>query len=248
MRLVAQNVRGFPPMTQAHVRADIAATAQDAGPAGVILWQEFYRPRYRQALRSLGEGWAHYIPDVGKQCPISWRADRYQLLDAGVEFLHAGHRLITPRQFVTWVILRDRATGVEAVFTNRHYLPGAYARGFKPWRKWRVRTWEAANARDAALILRFVTQGYPVAGGGDYNVLARVRTPYGPRVGGEGNLFTRWVHYHPPAGSGVMWLWSVNSDAHVWRHEEDYTDALTPRYSDHAGRRARLRLTPRGVR
>lgn len=245
MRLVAQNVRGFPLMKQAHVLADIAATAQDAGPAGVILWQEFYRPRYRRALRALGEGWETFVPEVGKNNPISWRTDRYQFLDGGVEFLHPGHRLISPRQFVTWVILRDRVTGWEAVFTNRHYLPGAFARGFKPWRKWRVRTWLEANARDVALIERFMARGLPVAGGGDYNVLARVRTPYGPRIGEAGDLFSRWVHYHPPVGSGVLWLWSINSPEFVWSHSEDYTDALAPRYSDHAGRRARLHLRPR---
>ena len=170
MRLITANVRYT--MRPRRAARAIRQVADEAGPHGVVLWQECHRVGHRKALRELPGDWRTYMPVVnGKPtgAPISWRTDTWKMHATGWAKLHDAVPLVCgPRQLV-WVLLEHRRTGQLVTFHNRHYVPGAWSDSWKVNAKGRRAAWEAGWVRDQAYMQKLAAGAVTQAGGGDYN-------------------------------------------------------------------------------
>lgn len=237
MKLLSQNVQKLPPMLPGRVWADIQTTTRQAGARGVVLWQECDTPRHRRALRRLDRSqWATYYPgEFG--VAISWRSDFWEFIRCGWTPLHPAVKGVCGPRIISWVILRHPETGLQHVFSDRHYVPGAWAKGWVWRREARQDAWDLGARNDAAFAIDM--DHLPHAGGGDYNsVQWRPTMPDG----------TRW-HQETP---GVDWLFTTPTGQDFQEHlggREWYVlqaRTLRGRYSDHHGRM--IQATTRAAR
>lgn len=223
MKLLSQNVQKLPPMLPGRVWQDIQTTTRQAGARGVVLWQEADTTRHRRALLRLDRAdWATYFPRAGGKAvgvPISWRSDFWRFVSAGLTNLHPAVWGVCGPRYIAWVELAHPETGEVHVFSNRHYVPGAWAKGTVFRRRARQEAWWIGARRDAEFCIDFDAALH--AGGGDYNSAHRL--PVLPDSG-------RWHHETP----GVDWLFTVNGGGRRW--EVLQTRTLRGRYSDHHGR------------
>lgn len=231
VRLLTANVR-YTLRPRRAARA-IRAVAADAGPRGVVLWQECHRLGHRKALRELPGDWRTYMPLVDRKpvgAPISWRQDTWKLHASGWAPLHDAVPLVCgPRQLV-WVLLEHRDTGELVTFHNRHYVPGAFASSWKVNAAARRRAWETGWARDMAYMRKLAAGGVTQAGGGDYN---RTRPPWPITMAKE---LVEWD------GHGLDWLVTVNGRRRwTWNSSRPLPK---PDGMDHNPFRALLELNP----
>jgi hypothetical protein len=229
MRLLSQNLQAVPLRTPRAVRLDVARTVNDAEHNAVIFWQESYPGYYQRAIRAVcGDRYAHYMPK-GCEAAISWTVAHWERIGSGMVPLHKGRATVCKPRRIFYVILRNRQSGRTAVFTNRHYVAHAWCRHVRPFKAWRKRQWLAGHAADVALIRHFATEGYPVAGGGDYN---RGTRPYSGAELSRDYRPLDYAHDTP----GVDWLWTLDGRDACFHPLTART--LTPRGSDHDGRMA----------
>lgn len=110
----------------------------------VIGWQEVDTPAGVRRLKAL-PGYSHFIPDSPdaglRAIPISWLADRFTLIDAGVRKAHDGRKGVTLARGVSWVVLLDGATGMTSGHLNSHFVR---LHGVVPAPAWRRESWAAA--------------------------------------------------------------------------------------------------------
>jgi endonuclease/exonuclease/phosphatase (EEP) superfamily protein YafD len=100
--------------------------------------------------------------------PISWKKDVWAKEDAGFERTHHGLAKVSPNRHITWVKLKNRASGQEIVRVNTHLVSGAWGE-HKPTTAWRREMWKVHMQKLDALVSRFESQGLQVIVGGDFN-------------------------------------------------------------------------------
>lgn len=228
MRVASQNVKSFPPMPQPHVEHDIWLVASEAG---LILWQEVYLDRYLAVVRDLAPHFQTYFPEYGG-VPISWNAQRFDLVDSGIVTLNKAQAKVSLRRAITWVILRNRKTGFEFLVHNFHYVAGAWNEKAKYMKAFRKQEWTTGNGLHRDLVKDWVKRGLPVVGGGDANRLFSKFALLSKRVGGQR------IHY---AAGGIDYLFFIDSKTHGWNVSD--VRSGKDRFSDHDGRLATAVLT-----
>lgn len=162
------NVKSNPVMPQSSVVHDVKQAAKQAGLIG---WQEIGPSRYFDAIENLGPKWAHYMPRDGKKripIPISWDKEQWQRKDAGFLRTHNGLAKVSPHRHISWVKLRNKATGQDVVRINTHLVSGAWSSP-KPTTEWRRKMWNIHMDKLENLVAKFQKQGLNVIVGGDFN-------------------------------------------------------------------------------
>lgn len=234
MRVMTQNIRSFPPMRQKRVRADVRKCMRQAA---VIGWQEIdpRRERYRKAiLIEGGDLWDHYFGGEDNNAPISWRKDKFALVDNGELMLHPGHFGVCRKRMLTWVVLeklnkKGERTGKKFLVTNAHYVPGAWAPGRRPFKAWRQQAWNRGSATHQNLIARF-RRSMPTVNLGDFN---RRGYPVLGKRKRAGGLFK----YLVPKDS-IDYVVTTDTKRARWKVRGRRT--LGGRFTDHKGRRVRI--------
>lgn len=164
--------------------------------------------------------------------PILWNSRRFALVDSGNEQVtedwYVGPAGAGPstfqEKFITWVQLRDRATGRSFFVLNTHFIPSVQGAGGYPNTKLPARLEHFQQHMSAlqALVTTFRETGLPVLVTGDFNVnfrrdkvirpemfpyasldavgaratFAAVGEPgYGSHVGGDGKRLIDYVAY-----------------------------------------------------
>jgi hypothetical protein len=108
--------------------------------AGVIGWQEVDSPAARDKLRRSLPGYQHFFPKAGpaKSVPISWRADRFELVKSGNVRTHGGEAGVTPARYINWVILRQPGQNKRFIVLNTHFISGAWTKHPERRPRWRT--------------------------------------------------------------------------------------------------------------
>lgn len=162
--VVSMNVKSNPVMSQDKVRHDV----QRAAKTGEIIgWQEIAPQRYKDAIRNL-KGFNHFMPK-GLETPISWKADKFKLLDSGVERMHGGLAKVSPHRQVAWVKLQDKETGKTIIHMNTHLVSGAFNSKVQRSDPWRKAMWARHIEKMGNLVEKFEKKGFPVTITGDFN-------------------------------------------------------------------------------
>jgi endonuclease/exonuclease/phosphatase family metal-dependent hydrolase len=99
--------------------------------------------------------------------PISWKNEVWKKENSGFIRTHRGEAGISPNRYITWVKLKNRATGKEVVRINTHLISGAFSG--KPHGEWRREMWHQHMDRLHDLVARFEKKGVAVVVGGDFN-------------------------------------------------------------------------------
>jgi hypothetical protein len=230
MRLITQNVQCIPEMRQEDVEHDCELCFKQAD---IIGWQEINLPRYREAVYDEGAGYRHHWGPPGCAEPISWHHKKFEKLHKGHIVLHEQSQY-TETRYVTWVILRNRATGSRFAVTNAHYIPGWHG-GMDDTAE-RQRIWTEGNRRHRNLLERFNNRGLPICGTGDFN------RHHHPVV--DTNYGRYKVRYLAPEHS-IDQLYAIGSPWNTWSVKRDTLNLATGRNSDHQGRKAVIELRER---
>lgn len=228
-KLVTSNIKNLPDLARDQVRHDMGLVRK---LGGVICWQEIAEPDDVADLRSTVPGYTHMHTDT--ECPISVWTKGWKVLDYGKVTLHGGKEHVSPHRVATWVRLqRNGSSAPSFVVVNTHFVSGAYSNPGQPEEQWRRAMWAVAHDKMSALVQGFLSQGYTVIGGGDFN-----------RTGA-----------FPGFAPGHRWLINGGYD-HLWTCEASNggtveavatgtlgTDQL---FTDHAARWAHIYVQARG--
>ena len=165
MLLTTANIMNRPLMPQAKVLEDIGTAKRYST---VIGWQEINPARYKQAIRTAGDGhWAHAQLDT--PIPISVNADYYEIVSSEKYRTHKGRALASPSRWITWAIVRRRTDGLLFVVVNTHFVSGAWNAKKKLFKGWRKKMWRLHFAALHTLVAELRTHGYTVLVVGDFN-------------------------------------------------------------------------------
>lgn len=169
IRTATINIKSNPLMSIDKVRHDVHVAAHQAGLIG---WQEITTKggNYFQEIRKLGPNWSHYMPHDGGLAipnPISWNEKIWKKSDAGFIRTHHGLAGVSPNRYITWVKLKNKATGKEVVRINTHLVSGAFSG--KSHHQWRLDHWKSHMHQLDQLVKKFEKQGLDVIVGGDFN-------------------------------------------------------------------------------
>ncbi len=162
------NIKSRPAMPQKAVLHDVKKAAANADLIG---WNEISLPRYREAIKSLGPEWGHYMPKDGKykiSNPISYRKDEWKMEKGGFLKTHEGKAGIVPDRYITWAKLNHRGSGEKIVRINTHTVPGAFNKK-SSHNAWRRSAWNTHMSKLSNMVKKFEKQGYKVVIGGDFN-------------------------------------------------------------------------------
>lgn len=145
--------------------------------AGVIGWQEVDSPAARDKLRRSLAGYRHFFPKAGpaKSVPISWRADRFELIASGSLRTHGGEAKVTPSRYINWVILRQPGRNKRFTVLNTHFISGAWTKHPERRPRWRK------HARKLRQLVRDLGDRHPRApifAVGDFNRGRPVELPH----------------------------------------------------------------------
>jgi len=244
MRLITQNVKSLPLMSQGRVVHDVELCAQEAG---IILWQEIRPERYRKAVRDLAPVFDVYFPEsktksgatvLGGQ-PISWRTRYWERVDCGSILMNSAVPKVCDNRYLSWVLLKRENADIESLVLvhDAHYVARAWAPdgSAKPRhdpaeakeQPMRQEMWNSANAIHHAALSGWVKEGYPIAGGGDYNRHGVL--PFGDTLVG-----TQHKVYYPVQPLGLDWLNLIDGRTARW-NIKDFS-VQKQRFSDHQGR------------
>jgi hypothetical protein len=164
MRHLSLNVRANPPMPQANVVDDVRRAATLGACIG---WQEIKFERYRQAIRDLSPAWDHVFGPG--ELTLSFRVSEFELIEPGFLRTTASRAHITPNRYVSWAIMRDKASGHRVVRFNTHALSGAWTPDPVSQKAWRRRAWHHHMRVLADAVRLLADSGHPVIVGGDIN-------------------------------------------------------------------------------
>ncbi len=162
------NIKSRPAMAQNKVLSDVRKASRNADLIG---WNEISLDRYRDAIKSLGPEWGHFMPKDGKykiSNPISYRKDEWKMLGGGYEKAHDGAYGICPDRYITWAKLKHKGSGEKIVRINTHTVAGAFSKG-SSHNAWRRSSWNTHMKKLSAMVSRFEKQGFKVVIGGDFN-------------------------------------------------------------------------------
>jgi len=162
------NVKSNPEMSQKKVNHDVRKASHTADLIG---WNEISPKRYFAAIKALGPKWGHYMPHDGHlriPNPISWKKSVWKEESSGFVKTHGGKAKVSPNRYITWVKLKNRATGKEVVRMNTHLVSGAWSHhdGTTAWRR---KMWNTHMRKLDHLVKHFEKQGLDVVVGGDFN-------------------------------------------------------------------------------
>jgi hypothetical protein len=147
--------------------------------ADVIGWQEVNDDAAREKLARSLPGYHHHIPDEewAGALPISWLADRHELVSVGQRKAHDGRAKVSPARGVVWAVLKDLATGVTTAHVNTHFVSRAWSKGVVVARPWRQEQWAQHLVVLNEVVQDFRGRGLPVVVGGDFNRHEPVKMP-----------------------------------------------------------------------
>ncbi|GAB3700685.1 hypothetical protein [Mariniluteicoccus flavus] len=83
--------------------------------------------------------------------------------------MHGGKAPISPNRYISWVVLKDRASGRRTVFMNTHMVSGAWNATHDDTDPWRQARWNEHRTKQMARVEAFVKAGHSVVYGGDFN-------------------------------------------------------------------------------
>ena len=167
-KTVTLNVKSNPEMSQKKVVHDVQKASHQGS---LIAWQEIGPKRYFQAIKKLGPDWGHYMPHDGGlhiPDPISWKKSVWKLEGKGFIRTHHGLHDVSPNRYITWVKLKNRATGQDIVRINTHLVSGAFSHHDKTT-GWRREHWHEHIQKLEHLVAHFQKQGLQVIVSGDFN-------------------------------------------------------------------------------
>lgn len=162
-------------------RADIAKVGNNAD---VIGWQEITTANQQQAILKLKEkGFRTYFPGgrrpdgtltlaPANSNPISWKRWKWELIDKGTVLTSREIKNVCRDRYASWVILKNKRTGVKISRWNLHFVPGAWNPGtrFQRSQQTELQTaWLAQQAKVTKLIGELQLRSASVIGGGDIN-------------------------------------------------------------------------------
>lgn len=173
------------PMKAKLQREDIATVT---AMADVVGWQEIANPAQQDAIRDQ-QGWATYWPDgfrdgspsrrSANQSPISYRTDKWQRIAKGTRQTSNPVKDVAGDRWISWVVLRDRQTGIKVARWNLHFVPGAWtSKGSAAQKRNRdtlKKEWRNQRRVTLEVIGDLATRAHAVIGGGDVN---RIRFPF----------------------------------------------------------------------
>lgn len=256
IRIVTQNIKALPLMSQSKVVEDVMLTARQADIVG---WQEIKPERYDDAIQALEESgkWETYwgqgrakpgLIEKGDDreeedyaSPISWRAKRFRFVDGGKWLLHKATAGICADRWVTWVVLEETKTGARLYVDNAHYVSGAWSDNPKPHKEKRKEMWRDGYFRHVRFLAEKM-KDHPSAAMfslGDYNA-NRKR---------DAHLWVKEIRdRNVRSGVGpksIDHIWFLNG--RKWRvdPDDDGGELLGGRNSDHQGRRLQFTLKER---
>lgn len=165
-RVATLNIQSVPLMSLDKVRADVRKASH---LADVILWQEIQPEGYKTVVASLAQH-GFQTEHLDTECPISYRTDSWEKVDAGKIKTHGGLPKVSPYRVVTWVRLRHRSTSAVITFVNTHMVSGGWSHRSVFQRAWRRHMWKRHFRKQSKLITHLVQDhGDTVVGGGDHN-------------------------------------------------------------------------------
>jgi len=224
LKVATQNIRCKPPMPEPHVKHDVQATAKEATLIG---WQEIGTETYKEQIGNLAPTFQSYIPSSQ---PVSWVLRNWEVVDKGRYMLHRAKPGVHASRWIVWVLFRHKKSKRLMIFHNTHYI--AHAKAGRPGSaKYRSEVWEAGNQRHRNLIDLWVRKGYAVIGTGDFN--KRLTPVVGVEVRGK-----RVRYLTPP--NVIDKIFCI--DGRGSHFDATSSIVLTPRYSDHVGRMAIIKL------
>ena len=140
--------------------------------ADIVKWNELGNLQV-QALVRKQSGWAHYFPGPSaNSVAISWRSDRFEMVDCGSVKMHGGVLKITPTRWVNWVLLRDLSTGKLFYVMNTHVVHHIEQGGKQRWTT--VIVGQIARAKTHLTkmygLIAELGAKHPLIGGGDLNI------------------------------------------------------------------------------
>jgi hypothetical protein len=234
LRVASANIKCFAPMSQEKVVHDINATGR---VAGVIGWQEIQLDRYRTAIEALPNRFRHEFSHGNSGQVVSWNSEVWERVDGGKRLLCKGSAKICNDRWIVWVLLKHKKSGRQFIFHTTHYPAKAWANYKVPRQSIRQAMWNKGNKVQKEMIDEWVRKGYCIVGTGDYN---RRNFP----VAGN-SVRGRKVRYLTPKTS-IDFIFVINGkDTVLIGDKHSYN--LEPRYSDHKGRAAKLKLVKRKI-
>lgn len=134
--------------------------------AGIIGWQELDGADDIARMKRSLPGFAHYVPrsEAAASDSISWRRSMFSLRYARAVFTHGGEAHVTPSRYITYVVLRIRATGRTIAFVNTHFISAAFTEHAERRGRW-------YEHRDVLkrVVASLRAHGWPVLVAGDFN-------------------------------------------------------------------------------
>lgn len=152
-------------------------TARFAGFADVICWQEVALPDSKRKLVANLSGYDQYLePGLAGQVPVSWRNDRFSLVEAESTLAAPRVKIYSPPRYVSRTVLLDTVTGQQFAVYNTHMVQGAWNDRRKPFKQMRKKNWRQ-HARVLRRELRQADPAIPTLACGDFNRAAYLNLP-----------------------------------------------------------------------
>lgn len=217
LRLGSANVMNNPIMAKWKVRKDFKDVKRDCDIVG---WQEISSLRNLTILLSvLGVRWKTVFK--GTATPISLRRRRFKILDRGKIVMHTGKKGASPIRRIVWILVFDKVTGLTLVFSNRHYVSGAWNDKDKYEKEWRKMMWDLGYLKDRELAVQQFDDDILHIGVGDFNRLKVERFLVGQK----------WIWNK---GIDKMFIVDPNSEISGWGKRRDSLE------SDHSSIQAAI--------
>lgn len=152
-------------------------TARFTGFADIICWQEVALPASKRKLAANLPGYDQYMEHgLPGQVPISWRSDRFTLVEGHSTQAAPQVKTYSPPRYVARTVLLDRVTGREVAIYNTHMVQGAWNDRRKPFKQMRQKNWRQ-HARVLRRELRNADPSIPVLACGDFNRVSFLNLP-----------------------------------------------------------------------
>lgn len=157
------------------------------------MWQEIEPLRYKNAVLEEADKAHWHNVNMNTETPISLKKKYWNVLYSGVVQTHKGRKRVTPNRYISYVVAEQIGTGNVVVFTNSHFVSGAFSNKYPFTKKWRRARWDYHWSIMHDMVNKFVNAGYTVIGGGDWNathVRKFMRRQRWLATGGIDHLFT----------------------------------------------------------